>query len=51
VVDVGGDEAGVGCAGVERPDCVAVTVCTVVSEAGIRDSAGVVVVAAGWVGI
>ena len=32
--DVSGDEGGVGCAGVERADCVTVTVCTVVSEAG-----------------
>ena len=39
VGDVGGDEGGVGCAGVERADCVTVTVCTVVSEAGIRDRA------------
>ena len=46
-----GDGGGVGCAGVERADRVTVTVCTVVSETGIRDSSGVVVGAASWVGI
>ena len=38
--NVGGDEGGVGCTGVERADLVTVTVCTVVSEEGIRDRAG-----------
>ena len=38
--DVSGDEGGVGCADVERADRLTVTVCIVVSEAGVIDRAG-----------